>query len=331
MFPDEIRHRAVVHYKYFERSLRRVSRVYGVSKSTLQRWVSQAPRCQVRRRKRSTAALTREVQQVMEACISRNPFTTMEDLAREVSVKCKLKRSARTLGRYRTMLRYTRKKAYRTIKHASDHSEKVTEFCRRLSDHSYQDVICIDEAGFYLGDMFRYGYAKRGSRLNVPASRTLRRTKLTLIAAIGAAGVLHYKILTKNCKKEDFVAFVGELPYLPDGTAVVLDNIGFHHSKETVAALQEKGATPLFTPAYSPEFNAIENFFGTIKHLYRKQCPVGSGHDTFDYYTALEHLLDQFRTIDLSKYFNRVECTVKNAIASLSTPGTSNDLIGYRQ
>ena len=39
MHSKEIKHKALIHYFHFTRSLRRVSRVYGVGKSTLGRWI----------------------------------------------------------------------------------------------------------------------------------------------------------------------------------------------------------------------------------------------------------------------------------------------------
>ncbi len=39
MINSEARYRSVVHYKYFLRSLRKVCKIYNVSKSSLHRWV----------------------------------------------------------------------------------------------------------------------------------------------------------------------------------------------------------------------------------------------------------------------------------------------------
>jgi len=39
---EELKHRAVIHYARFERSLRKVAEHYGVGKSTLARWLKQS-------------------------------------------------------------------------------------------------------------------------------------------------------------------------------------------------------------------------------------------------------------------------------------------------
>ena len=45
MISRELRYKAVIHYKHFLPSLRKVSRLYGVSKSSLQRWLRDDPAC----------------------------------------------------------------------------------------------------------------------------------------------------------------------------------------------------------------------------------------------------------------------------------------------
>jgi len=76
---------------------------------------------------------------------------------------------------------------------------------------------------------------------------------MTLIAAVSEIGIVHYKILDSNCKKQDFVRFLCELN-VPSSTVAILDNIQFHHSKETLAIFNRMGIKPLFVPPYSPEF-----------------------------------------------------------------------------
>ena len=58
----------------------------------------------------------------------------------------------------------------------------------------------------------------------------------------------------------------------PTGSTLLMDNIAFHHSKETKNAVALKGWTQLFIPPYSPRVNPIENVFGVIKRKYRYLC-----------------------------------------------------------
>lgn len=77
---------AIVHYKQFGGTLRHVARKYGVSKSSLARWVNANPACdktKCLRRDRKTAvqALSKFVVDSMEAA----PFLTAKDLVARVS------------------------------------------------------------------------------------------------------------------------------------------------------------------------------------------------------------------------------------------------------
>lgn len=321
MINREVRYKALVHYKHFDRSLRRVSKLYGVSKSSLQRWVQKDPSAQrcARRRQR----ILPSVKACIEGSIKANPFITMNQLAGVVQRQCGVNRSSSTMGRYRRACGITRKKAFRVVDAQHD-LEKVLGFCRQhvaIGD----ELVCIDEAGFYVGEHGRYGYMSKGQRLNILAGRTMRRTKYTLLMAIAKSGVVHYKILDHNCKKADFITFISELPVAP-GSALLMDNIQFHHSKDTVEAVRLKGCTQLFIPPYSPKFNAIENVFGTIKSRFRHQCPQAPSKDV-NYRQIMVDLLNEFKFTDLSAYMDRATGHSRDALSAATSGGPA--FFGY--
>ena len=61
-----------------------------------------------------------------------------------------------------------------------------------------------------------------------------------------------------------FVAYVGQVlaPTLQHGDVVVMDNLPAHKAGGVRAAIEQAGATLLYLPPYSPDFNPIENAFG---------------------------------------------------------------------
>ena len=165
---------------------------------------------------------------------------------------------------------YTRKKAFNHVD-VTHEPETVLTFCNAFQNTPPDSLICIDECAFYVGEQGKVGWAPKGRRLIVKASRTLRRTKYTLVMAISASGIVHHEILDHNCKKVDFIGFI-ERMNAPTGSTLLMDNIAFHHSKETKNAVALKGWTQLFIPPYSPRVNPIENVFGVIKRKYRSLC-----------------------------------------------------------
>jgi len=274
--------KAVVHYTHFSGSLRKVSEIYGVSKSSLQRWVKQETLH--RRKRRTKKEIKQEVGVCIERCIESNPFLTMNALSEMVAKECKITKSRRTINRYATDVDLTMKKATRVIDYKHDNGG-VKGFCENYARADQQgNLICIDEAGFYLGDHRRRGWAKKGKRLKVLGDKSLRRSKLTLILAISANGIVHHEILDHNCKKPDFVAFIGRMN-APRGSVLLMDNLRLHHSKETKAVAERKNFNLFYIPAYSPKCNAIENVFGAMKPDYRLRCPPGFNQG-FDYRAA---------------------------------------------
>jgi transposase len=54
------------------------------------------------------------------------------------------------------------------------------------------------------------------------------------------------------------------------GDIVVMDNLSSHKGPAVRAMIEAAGATLLYLPPYSPDFNPIENAFAKLKALLRK-------------------------------------------------------------
>jgi transposase len=60
-------------------------------------------------------------------------------------------------------------------------------------------------------------------------------------------------------------------PSLREGQVVVLDGLGAHRTEKVRELVQARGADLVFLPSYSPDLNPIEEAFGKIKALVRKE------------------------------------------------------------
>ena len=71
---------------------------------------------------------------------------------------------------------------------------------------------------------------------------------------------------------EMFLAYVREFlcPTLQPEDIVILDNLSSHKVTGVEEAIRATGATLLYLPPYSPDFNPIEKFFSKLKALLRK-------------------------------------------------------------
>ncbi len=267
MIKDIVKHRAVVHYKHFLRSLRKVAKLYGVSKSSLQRWATSAgvvPKLSICKRK-----LTSHIAQIVKSAIADNPFVTMKQLADKLTLETGLRHSRQCASRFTKDLRYSKKKVYKGVNHHHD-PNKIRAFCDDyLTASRNNSTVCVDEAGFYLSDFPKRGYSPKGQRLRMSCKR-IRSKKLTLLLAIRPEGVVGFKILEHNCCKKDFLEFITDLP-LRQNDILVMDNISFHHSREVAVILQKKSCSALYIPPYSPKINAVEHVFSVLKTRFRAQ------------------------------------------------------------
>lgn len=60
------------------------------------------------------------------------------------------------------------------------------------------------------------------------------------------------------------------VPTLRPGDIVIMDNLGSHKSPKVRAAIEARGATLRYLPAYSPDLNPIEMMFAKLKALLRR-------------------------------------------------------------
>jgi transposase len=230
------------------------------------------------------------------------------------------------MGRHVKSIGWTMKNASRVVDYNHD-NQNVKSFCESYNQAVNGNLICIDEAGFYIGDHQRRGWSKRGTKLKIQCGKSLRRSKLTLIMAVSANGIVHHEVLDHNCKKVDFIAFIERLA-APIGSSLLMDNIAFHHSKETQAAMEKKGFVPLFIPPYSPKLNSIENVFGMLKPMYRRQCPP-SINAAFDYRALFESIVASLKSRGLEAFFSKTQNVVRSTLLSIEADRAGFRFCGY--
>ncbi len=60
------------------------------------------------------------------------------------------------------------------------------------------------------------------------------------------------------------------VPELHAGQIVVMDNLGAHKPRRIRELIERQGCKLIYLPAYSPDYNPIEEAFSKIKDLLRK-------------------------------------------------------------
>jgi transposase len=101
-----------------------------------------------------------------------------------------------------------------------------------------------------------------------PRNRGKNRTTITALTRDGFGPGL---LVEGGVRTAGFEAYVGHLlaPTLRPGQIVVMDNLKQHRGDRTRALLEAQGAERWLLPAYSPDFNPIEEAFSKVKALLR--------------------------------------------------------------
>ena len=106
-----------------------------------------------------------------------------------------------------------------------------------------------------------------------------------------------------------FEAFVEQVlvPQLRPGDIVVMDNLSSHKRQRTRERIESTGATLLFLPPYSPDFNPIEMIFAKIKQLLRSlACRTRDA-----LWQAMQSVLDQITPNDARHCFRHCGYTLQ--------------------
>lgn len=112
----------------------------------------------------------------------------------------------------------------------------------------------------------RSGYAPKGHRVDGLVSGH-QRPRTSLIAAHMDGRLREPLLFEGTCDTVVFNAWLKTrlCPRLTVQHLVIMDNAAFHKSPETAELIKATGATLLFLPPYSPDFNPIEHDFAALK------------------------------------------------------------------
>lgn len=133
-----------------------------------------------------------------------------------------------------------------------------------------EKLVFIDESGASTALQRLRGRSPRGMRClaSGPAGHW---QILTMIGAVRVDGPLACATLVGAVDTAAFVAWIESdlCPQLRAGDMVVMDNLPAHKSPAIGKAIQAVGASLIYLPPYSPDFNPIENLWSKVKEALR--------------------------------------------------------------
>lgn len=164
--------------------------------------------------------------------------------------------------------------------------EKRAAYLQELAEvqASGKSIVYADESGFRAESHRRYGYALKGEVVHGLISSQRTRTT-TLIAARIETTFTAARLLEGGCKSADFNTWLVEMlcPQLTPHHVVILDNALLHKTAKTRELIEGCGASLMFLPPYSPDYNPIEHDFANIKRQ-REYHPEMALHDIIQMY-----------------------------------------------
>ncbi len=115
------------------------------------------------------------------------------------------------------------------------------------------------------------GRAPRGQRL-VAALPHGHWMTTTFVAALRHDEITAPCVFDGPMNGASFLTYVEQflVPTLRNGDVVVMDNLASHKVAGVRQAIERAGATLRYLPAYSPDFNPIEQAFAKLKAALRK-------------------------------------------------------------
>ncbi len=165
----------------------------------------------------------------------------------------------------------------------------------------YVCCLSVDESSANTTLTPRYGRAPTRERASGSAPRNYRHNT-TLVAALTPDGLQAPMVLDGAMNSDAFAAYVRHVlvPQLRPGQIVILDNLSVHTRADIRQQIEAASCQLIFLPAYSPDFNPIEQAFSKLKTWLRRA--EARTHEALD--DAIATALATITTADARGWFH---------------------------
>jgi transposase len=135
-------------------------------------------------------------------------------------------------------------------------------------------LVFLDETWATTNMARRYGRAPRGERVIASVPHGHWKTS-TFVAGLRDDAITAPLVIDGAMNGETFRAYIEQFlaPTLAPGDIVIMDNLSSHKVTGVRQAIEARGASLIYLPAYSPDLNPIEQAFAKLKALLRKAAP----------------------------------------------------------
>ena len=160
-------------------------------------------------------------------------------------------------------------------------------------------LVFIDETSVKTNMTRLRGRSPRGRRLVAAVPHGHWKTS-TFVAGLRCDGLTAPLVIDGAMNGEIFLAYVEQIlaPTLSPTDVVIMNNLPSHKVAGVRKAIEARGAILLYLPAYSPDFNPIEQAFSKLKALLRS----AAARSIDALWTAIGNALHRFGPVECANY-----------------------------
>ncbi|MER8422087.1 IS630 family transposase, partial [Mesorhizobium sp. M1329] len=285
-------------------SARQAAARFGVGVSSAIRWIARAkigelaPRPQGRRRASSLDAHEAFIVGLIEERKDITLNEMVERLVAEQSVR--ISRSALSAWLRGHGWTFKKKSAHALEQGRLDILKRRRDWFDGQLDLDPAKLVFIDETGLSTKMARLRGRAPRGERCRAGVPHGHWKTT-TFTGALRLTGMTAPFVYDGAMNGNVFLAYVEQVlvPTLSEGDVVVMDNLPAHKAAGVRDAIEAAGASLLYLPPYSPDFNPIENAFAKLKALLRAKAE----RTIKALWDAVGAVVDLFTPAECANYF----------------------------
>ncbi len=203
------------------------------------------------------------------------------------------------------LLVQARADAQKKTGHAAEQQRPDVLACRQdwfdgQNDLDPARLIFIDETGASTKMARLRGWAPKGERCRASLPHGHWKTT-TFTAGLRLDGLVAPWLLDGPMDGTAFLVYIRRVlaPELKPGDIIIMDNLPAHKVAGVREAIEAAGATLLYLPPYSPDFNPIEMAFSKLKALLRK----AAARTIEDLWAAVADILNAFTPEECLNYF----------------------------
>lgn len=303
-----------MYYRMENISIRHYAELTGIAKSNISRWIIHGYYDENPKVKNKSININKyndkvgNILQYQKNSLVQNPFKTLDELKLQIIKKFNIVKSRSTLSRYLQIIGLSKKKILLSnlTKPIKELKRQQKEFEKAVKKINKDDIICIDESYINPKIYSNYGWCKIGDKVYKYQKVKRIKRKQSLIMAIGKNEVINYKVIKDSFNSKNYREYIKGL--IDDNNLVgkyfLMDNVSFHKTKELRKVVEESGNSILYIPAYSPQYNPIEEVFGYMKSKMRNELSINKLHCDLDVF-LIKFIKDINKTDIISKMYNR--------------------------